>query len=87
MTGDAYVTYRITFSSVEAAAEAMEKLRRLGFAVSQESRGDRRVVEAGMSGDEARIDEDLDQALIGIEHDPEISWNAARFTGFTTPRP
>ena len=87
MSDDAYVTYRIAFSSLDAVTQAMEQLLRAGFSVTKETDGPHVVLEAGVAGDEDRVDGALDQALAGIEHEPDISWNAARFTGFTQPPP
>jgi hypothetical protein len=87
VSDDAYVTYRIAFSSLDAVTRAMEQLLRAGFSVTKETDGPHVVLEAGMAGDEGHIDDALDQALAGIDHEPEISWNAARFTGFTQPSP
>lgn len=87
VTDEASVTYRISFPSPRTAARATDRLLAAGFVVEEVSSEQGVILEAGMVGEEARVDEALDQALAGIDHDPEIPWHAARFTGFFDPRP
>lgn len=84
---EAYVTYRISFASPQTADAATGRLLKAGFAVNEVGRGQGVTLEAGMVGEETRVDETLNKALAGIDHEPEIPWHAARFTGFFDPRP
>jgi hypothetical protein len=79
-------TYEVAFLSLETAAAAEASLAEAGFIVSrQPGTASPVTLTASMAGDEDRVDHALDKALAGIEHDPEMIWQAARLTEIYRP--
>jgi hypothetical protein len=85
--GEAHLTYTVVFPSVGAADAAEARLAKAGFAVSKSGATPPISLEASIVGEEDQADKALDEALVGIEHDPEIIWQAASLTEIFRPQP